>query len=241
MAGHSKWKNIKHKKAAVDAKKAKNFTRILKDITVSAKAGGGDTSTNSHLRLLIQKAHEMNMPKDNYLRAIKRGTGEIKENAFESGIYEGYGPHNISIIVEILTDNKNRAINELREAFNHNNGRIAENGCVSWMFEKGSLIDGLKENLDENDLLEVLIDFKISNIEIEGDNFFIVAEQSDLIKIKSILIDNKYIIDEASIGYFTKEKITLNEEQEEEVYEFLSNINSLDDVQNIYTNTEIII
>ena len=236
MAGHSKWKNIKHKKALVDAKKAKKFTRITKEITVAAKIGGGDTSTNPSLRLLIQKANEINMPKENYTRAIKRGTGEIKGGTYEYCLYEGYGPENISIIVEVLTDNKNRAINDLREAFNHNGGRITDNGCVSWMFERTGLINGIKENINEEELLELLIDFEIINIEVDENDFIIICNPNESNNIKTVLIDNNYKIEEINIGYYAKDKIILSELQQEKVSEFLQNLESIDDVQNVYTN-----
>lgn len=239
MAGHSKWKNIKHKKAIIDAKKAKRFTRLLKDISVSAKAGGGDLISNSHLRLLVQKANEMNMPKDNYIKAIKRGTGELKSATYEQIFYEGYGTEEVAIIIEVLTDNKNRAVSELRTAFSHNGGRLIDNGCLSWMFEKTGIIvaeNNCDNRLNEESIFELLIDFNIQNIDLDDNILTIMCSIDSINKIQEILIKNNFIIDESHVGFYRKEQIEIPEDKEESVSNFLSIIENLDDVQHVYTN-----
>jgi len=236
MAGHSKWKNIKHKKAATDKLKAKKFAKLLKEITVCAKVSGGDINSNPTLRTLILKANEINMPKDNYLRAIKKGTGEIISNAYETSWYEGYGPFGIAVIVEVLSDNKNRAISEIRAAFNHNGGSIGEEGSVSWMFEKKGLINAISENFNEEELIELLSNFEIDDINIENNEFQIISSINSFNEIKNILLKNKFKIEESTIGYKAKNEINLDENQQETVLKFLENLEELDDTQNIYTN-----
>ena len=236
MAGHSKWKNIKHKKAAVDALKAKKFAKLLKEITVSAKIGGGDLNTNPNLRTLINKANEINMPKDNYIRAIKKGTGEISGGSYETHWYEGYGPNGIAVIVEVLSDNKNRAANEIRTAFSHNGGLIGENGCVSWMFEKKGLITAKKESSTEDYLFEILMETDFSDIKIEDDEIYVTCSIDSMNEVKNVLIKNDFKIDEAVIGYVPKTKIELTEEQEEKVFEFLNFLENLEDTQNVFSN-----
>jgi YebC/PmpR family DNA-binding regulatory protein len=236
MAGHSKWKNIKYRKAAVDAAKAKKFTKLLKEITVAAKAGGADLTTNSHLRLLIEKANEINMPKENYSRAIKRGTGELSGGSYETSFYEGYAPCGVSVIVEALSDNKNRAAAEIRRVFGHNGGTFTENGCVSWMFEKKGLISAFKENIKEDEILEKLLNYDISDFSVNEGEIEIVCESNSCGNIRQILIDNGCKIEDCHIGYSPKERLNLSEVEEEKVAEFLQILETLDDIQHIYTN-----
>ncbi len=236
MAGHSKWKNIKHKKAATDAKKAKKFTKLLKEITVSARTGGGELSSNPHLRHLIEKAHEMDMPKDNYLRAIKRGTGELEGGHYEPHMYEGYGPGNIAVIVEVLTDNKNRAASEIRLAFQRNGGSLGEAGSVIWAFDRKGLISAKCPTMKEDQLLELLLNFKIDDISWHDLDVSIVSDVHDLQNIKKILTDNGCIVDEAEVGYHPKTTLDLFGDEEAGAIAFLDVLEELDDVQHIYTN-----
>jgi YebC/PmpR family DNA-binding regulatory protein len=236
MAGHSKWKNIKHKKAAADAKKAKKFTKLLKEITVAARSSGGDLAANPHLRTLIQKANEINMPKENYQRAIKRGTGEIAGNAYESFFYEGYGCCGIAVIVEVLSDNKNRAAAELRAAFGHNGGVLGETGSVGWMFDKVGIINLEKNILSEDQLLESLLDFPISDISIEENSATVICDISALNSVKMHLEYMKLCIDEAIVGYHPKTFITLTDEEMDKASNFLTILEDLEDVQNVFSN-----
>lgn len=241
MAGHSKWKNIKHKKAAVDALKAKRFTKLLKEITISAKQHGADFSINPTLRTLIEKANEINMPKDNYQRAVKRGIGELENVNYEEHLYEGYGPHGIAIIITVLTDNKNRAASEIRTTFQRNNGNLAEAGSVLWMFEKKSFFNAISmhNNWTENTLLEIFLDADIIDISFVDNELTIISETHSIKLIEKILKDNEFKIQEIDFGYYSKNKLSLTEEEEEEsLANLLSSIESLDDVQNVYTNLE---
>jgi len=236
MAGHSKWKNIKYRKASVDAAKAKKFTKLLKEITVAAKVGGSDLNSNSHLRLLIEKANEINMPKENYSKAIKRGTGELSGGSYETSFYEGYAPCGVSVIVEALSDNKNRAAAEIRRVFGHNGGTFTENGCVSWMFEKNGLISAINNNIKEDYFLEKFLEYDVFDISVNDDQVDIVCDPNACGIVRQVLIDLGSKIEECHIGYSPKERLNLNEAEEEKVAEFLQILEELDDIQHVYTN-----
>jgi YebC/PmpR family DNA-binding regulatory protein len=238
MSGHSKWSTIKHKKALLDAKRGKKFTKLIKEITVSARLAGGDPSGNPRLRLLLDKAKEINMPLENAQRAIKKGTGELPGQAYEAQTYEGYGPHNIALMIDVLTDNKNKAIAELRHAFSRNGGRIADAGAVGWMFQRAGIISGTGKTT-EDDLLEHLLDHAVIAISVEGDTFEVVCEPKSLEPIKEILTKQLgLVVEEAELGWYSENKTVLDQTQAEEVLAFLQVLEELDDVQNVYTNME---
>lgn len=236
MAGHSKWSQIKHKKAKEDAKRGKLFTKLIKEITVATRLGGGDPNGNPRLRLLIEKAKEINMPQENTIRAIKRGTGELPGQHYENYIYEGYGPGNIAVIVEVLTDNKNRAIAELRHVFSKNGGTIVENGSVGWMFNKLGVIRISKNGLTEDQLLEYLIDYNINDISFDEDIITITCESRALEQVKHVLLQNKIKVESTEIEWVAQNNFNVSKEEEKRAYEFLEAIEELDDVQNVYTN-----
>lgn len=236
MAGHSKWSQIKHKKAKEDCKRGKLFTKLIKEITIASRMGGGDPAGNARLRLLLEKAKEINMPQDNSARAIKRGTGEIPGQSYESYIYEGYGPGNIAIIVEVLTDNKNRAIAEMRTIFTRKGGIIAQAGAVSWMFSKLGIIRIPENAATEETLLELLIDHEITDIRSEDNVTTITCNLTAIEDIKQILSDNKIKTESAEIEWVSQTNVEVNKDNEEKAYEFLQALEDLDDVQNVYTN-----
>lgn len=236
MAGHSKWSQIKHKKAKEDSKRGKLFTKLIKEITIAARMGGGDPAGNARLRLLLEKAKEINMPQDNSVRAIKRGTGEIPGQSYESYIYEGYGPGNIAVIVEVLTDNKNRAIAEMRTIFTRKGGVIAQGGAVSWMFDKLGTIHLPDKAASEEKLLELLIDHEIIDIRTEDGITTILCNLASLEEIKQILLDKNIKFESAEIEWIPQNTIEVSKENEEKAYEFLQALEDLDDVQNVYTN-----
>lgn len=245
MAGHSKWKNIKHKKAASDAQKAKVYTKLIKDITVSARTSGGDTANNSNLRMLLEKARKANMPQENAIRAIKKGTGELPGVHYEPHQYEGYGPNGIAVIVEVLTENKNRAIAEVRAVFTRKGGSIAETGAVNWMFERKGVVRGkqgssAKAALTEDILLEALIDYDVSDISSDTSSsetlWTITCEPKDLEKVKEALLKIGFDIDEAELEWVAKESLELPEDKQEAAIEFLEALEELEDVQNVYSN-----
>lgn len=238
MAGHNKWSQIKHKKAKEDAKRGQAFTRLTKEITVSARTGGGDPAHNAHLRLLLEKAREINMPNENSIRAIKRGTGELPGVSYEAITYEGYGPDGIAVMVDTLTDNKNRTVAEMRRLFAGHGGRLAEAGSVNWMFEKKGIINGSIGDVSEDGILEQLIDADLTVDDIQQDDTFltVICESKDLMRIKNALENLHVKIEDASVGWVAKGKVNLPQEMAHKAYEFLEELDSHDDVQNVYTN-----
>lgn len=240
MAGHSKWSNIKHKKAKEDAKKAKAFTKLIKEITVAARQGGGDPEANPKLRLLLEKAKEVNMPQDNAVRAIKRGTGEMPGVSYESYLYEGYAPENVALMIEVLTDNKNRAVMELRTFFNKNGGVLAESGAVNWMFNKLGVIKVQGPSLTEDKLLDILLTHDVKDIEKEGNNTFrITTDPKALEQVKKALeiSDIKVLSDD--VEWVANNTVSPSKEQREKAEEFIDKLEELDDVQNVYSNLSI--
>jgi len=242
MSGHSKWSTIKHKKAKEDSKRGKIFTKLIKEITIAAKLGGGDPAANPKLRLLLDKAKEINMPQENATRAIKRGLGQLPGQAYERHIYEGYGPGNIAIIVEVLTDNKNRAIADLRHLFSKKGGVVAENGAVSWMFNRLGVIKVSTNNLNnltEDILLEQLLDYDIKDINIDQENNIatIICDSKALEQVKQAIQNLNYKVEQAEIEWVAENNLEINnKEEEEKAYDFLNALEDLDDVQNVYTN-----
>lgn len=235
MAGHSKWANIKHKKAAVDAKKGKIFTRLSKEITVAAKVGGGDPEGNPRLRTLLEKAREANMPVENTQRAIKKGTGELPGVAYEAITYEGYGPCGIAVIVECLSDNKNRTVADVRRVFSHKGGSLGETGSVGWMFEKMGVVKG-ESNKSEDDLLELLLDYDIDQISVNDGGFYITCDIKALDAVKNVLKSNGCKVESAEVEWVATTTVEVDEESAKKVMEFLDELEELDDVQNVYDN-----
>lgn len=236
MSGHSKWATIKHKKAKEDSKRGKLFTKLIKEISIAARIGGGDPNGNPKLRLLLDKAKEINMPQENSTRAIKRGVGDLPGQRYESYIYEGYGPGNIAVMIEMLTDNKNRAIAELRAVCTRKNGTIAENGAVSWMFNKLGVIRISSTGVTEDQLIENLITHDVKDIFTEDGTFCIYTDPKVLDEVKQVLINLGYKIDSAEIEWVPQNTLSLDTSNEEKALEFLNAIEDLDDVQNVYTN-----
>ncbi len=236
MAGHSKWKTIKHKKAALDAKRGKSFTRLIKEITVVARDGGGDPDGNPRLRTLMDKAKQINMPQDNVTRAIKKGTGELPGLTYESVMYEGYGPGGIAILVDTLTDNKNRTVSDMRHQFSKKNGNLAETGAVAWMFErKGSLTFKAPEK-SEDDILELLLDFDVHDIKTHEDLFVVYCDTKALEPIKKALETAGIHVDHAELDYVAKNTMSLSETESAKALDLLDILDDHDDVQNVYTN-----
>ncbi len=235
MAGHSKWANIKHKKAKEDAARGKSFTKLVKEITVAAKEGG-DLIGNPRLRTLVDKAKSINMPQDNIKRAIQKGTGELPGVSYEAFTYEGYGPNGIAVIVEVLTDNKNRAAAELRHTFSRTGGNLSENGSVSWMFSQKGVIKGTGLKLSEDELLEALLDFDVDDIEKSEDLFIITCASKALGEVRDELVRLGMKVDDANIEWVAKDPTDLDDSQSESVIEFLEALDELDDIQNVYSN-----
>lgn len=236
MSGHSKWATIKHKKAALDAKRGKVFTKLLKEITVVARDGGGDPSANPRLRTLVEKARRVNMPHDNLQRAIKKGTGELPGQTYEAQNYEGYGPGGIAVIVDVLTDNKNRAVADLRHVFSRHGGRLGETGSVGWMFEFVGVIRVPSAHLTEDQLMEMLLDYPVEDIADEQEVFAITMEAKSLDKVRQVLQEHSIEIKSADLEWTPKNRVTLGSTEEGKALEFLNALDELDDVQNIFSN-----
>ena len=237
MSGHSKWSTIKRKKAVIDAKRGKIFTKIIKEITVATREGGGDPTANARLRLLIDKAKQANMPADNIDRAIKKGTGELAGANYEPVLYEGYGPGGVAVIIEALTDNKNRTVSDLRHAFNKVGGRLAETGSVGWMFEHKGVIAIEKNNLSEDKILEALLDHNIEDVNSLEEEFSIQCSLKDLEEVKHAARDAGFKVLSAELEWVAKNPMeATSSEEEEKVFEFLERLEDLDDVQNVYSS-----
>jgi YebC/PmpR family DNA-binding regulatory protein len=235
MSGHSKWATIKRKKATIDAKRGKEFTKLIKEITVAARAGGGDSIANPRLRLLLEKAKELNMPMDNTVRAIKRGTGEMPGMSYEEHSYEGYGPFGLAVVVDSLTDNKNRTVAEIRRLFTVYGGSLAETGSVNWMFARLGVLE-VTGAVSEDQLLELLIDYEIKDISFSDGIYTVTCDPKALEKIKQILSDAGLKVERAELDLVAQNHVTLPAEDYEKASDFLSELEEHDDVQNIYTN-----
>ena len=239
MSGHSKWSTIKRKKGALDAKRGKVFTRLTKEIIVAAKIGGGDPSGNPRLRTAIAAAKSENMPKDNIEKAIKKGTGELEGVNYEEYSYEGYGPGGVAIMVEVMTDNKNRTLPEVRAVFNKNNGSMGENGCVSWMFEKkGVIIVDAKETTEEK-LIDVALEAGADDIVSEDGAFEVYTDQSAFEEVRKSIEDAGIKITMAEMTMKPQNSVRLEGREAEQVIRLLDRLEDLDDVQKVYANFDI--
>lgn len=238
MAGHNRWSQIKHKKAKEDAKRGKAFTKLIKEISVAARAGGGNPDSNAHLRTLLEKAKGINMPQENTIKAIKRGTGELPGINYEEFTYEGFGPNGIGIIVETLSDNKNRTVAELRRIFSSRGGNLGEGGSVSWMFEKMGVIRGTTQKITEDELFEKLLMFDIKDFQHDGDFFSVFCEPKSLEIVKEAVKEVGLHIESAQLEWVAKTTTTLDEKNSNSALEFLSTLQDHDDVKNVYTNLE---
>ena len=239
MAGHSKWANIKHRKGAQDAKRGKVFTKIIKEITVAARLGGGDLEANPRLRRAVSNARSNNMPQDNILRAIKKGTGELEGVNYEEMIYEAYGPTGIAIYMEVITDNKNRTVSELRHILNKNNGSLAEPGSVSWMFKRTGIIILVSSLPDENTLLNDILDSGANDFEIDEDEAYVFTEQSDLMVVKENLEKKGYNIKSSELIMSPNSLQSVDIEDADKVLNLMEIIDNHDDVNQVYSNFSI--
>ncbi|MBT7697865.1 MAG: YebC/PmpR family DNA-binding transcriptional regulator [Desulfobacterales bacterium] len=239
MSGHSKWSTIKHKKGAADAKRGKIFSKLIKEITVAARMGGGDSEANPRLRHALNAAKSQNMPKDTYERAVKKGTGELEGVNYEEIIYEGYGPGGVAVLVECLTDNRNRTIATIRHAFSKAGGNVGTDGCVAWMFDQKGLISLNKTEATEDQLMEVALEAGAEDIRDEGDTFDIITEPSDFDSVKEAIdaAEIKYI--EADITMLPQNMAPVQGAEAEQVIKFMDALDDLEDVQKFYTNADI--
>ncbi|MGI6538025.1 MAG: YebC/PmpR family DNA-binding transcriptional regulator [Caldicoprobacterales bacterium] len=240
MAGHSKWANIKHKKEKSDAKKSKIFSKIGREIAVAVKVGGGgDPEANSRLKDAIAKAKANNMPNENIMRSIKRATGELGSVNYEEVIYEGYGPYGVAVIVEVLTDNRNRTASEIRYIFDRNEGSLGSTGCVAWMFDrKGVLVIENNDNIDEEELMMTAIDAGAEDVSEEDGIFEIITDPSVYSSVREELEKNGYSFLSAEVERVPQNTVKLDAEQAERIMKLIDMMEDNDDVQNVYHNAE---
>jgi YebC/PmpR family DNA-binding regulatory protein len=243
MAGHSKWANIKHKKARSDEKRGKEFTKIAKEITIAVRTGNsGDPESNSKLKLAIQKAKAINMPNDNITRAIKKGTGDVDGDAYEEIVYEGYAPGGVAVLLEIATDNRNRTASEIRHLFSKNNGNLGETGCVAWMFKRVGLITINKEkiSLDEDEIMLKSLEAGADDIKSEDDVYEIITAPELLMEVKDALEAEKIDTEMADLIMMPDTTVDVNDEATAvKVLKLIDLLEDHDDVQNVYSNANI--
>jgi len=239
MSGHSKWASIKHKKAKVDAQRGKTFTKLIKEISVAARSGGGDINANARLRSAIQAAKDANMPASNVERAIKKGTGELPGVNYEELAYEGYGPDGVAIYVEILTDNKNRTAAEIKHVFSKNGGHLAEAGSVAWMFEKKGLCHVKKDAASEDRLMEIILDAGAEDMNTERDFYEIIANPQTFEQVKRTILDENISLELAEITMMPKSTVPITGKKAEQVLHLMETLEDHDDVQHVYSNFDI--
>ncbi len=243
MAGHSKWANIKHKKARSDEKRGKEFTKIAKEITIAVRSGGGgDPEANSKLKLAIQKAKAINMPNDNITRAIKKGTGEVESETIEEIVYEGYAPGGVAIMLEIATDNRNRTASEIRHLFSKANGNLGESGCVAWMFNRAGYIALSKESLelDEEELMLTALELGADDVREEEDSYEVITSPEVFMEVKEGLEEQGIKLEEADIVMLPENTVEINDlDTAARIIKLVDLLEDHDDVQNVYTNMSI--
>ena len=240
MSGHSKWSTIKRKKGATDAKRGKIFTKLAKEIIVAARLGGGDINMNPRLRAAVADARTENMPKDNIERAIKKGTGELEGQSYEEVIYEGYGTGGVAVLVESVTDNKNRTVSDIRYIFSKNGGNMGENGCVAWLFDKKGLITVDKKAVNEEKLMDIALEAGAEDVREQEEEYEVVTPASDFEAVKKALDDQKVPYLAAEITMLPKTTVQIEDEkQAQQVLRLMEALEDYDDVQHAYANFDI--
>jgi YebC/PmpR family DNA-binding regulatory protein len=240
MSGHSKWSTIKRKKGAIDSKRGKIFTKLIKEITLAARLGGGDIEGNARLRSAVMAAKEENMPKDNIDRAIKKGTGELGGGvAYEEITYEGYGPAGVAVIVEVMTDNKNRTVAEIRHIFSKHGGNLGENGCVAWMFDKKGSIVLEKKAVGEDALMEVAIEAGADDVRDQESEWEVITDPPAFDAVKKAIDQKGWKYLEARVGLIPQNTVRLEAGKAEQMLKLMEKLEDNDDVQNVYANFDI--
>ncbi len=242
MSGHSKWANIKHKKARVDAQKGKIFTKLGKELIVAARQGGADPNNNFRLKIAIQAAKAANMPNDNIMRAVQRGAGGSDSASFEELTYEGYGPGGVAVMINIMTDNRNRTAGEIRHLFSKNGGNMGESGCVGWMFSpKGQIVlDMNKITLNEDDLLLTCLDAGAEDVQVSDETAEVYTAPEDLEAVRQVLLDQGLEIGSADVSMVPENSVEVTDkEQAAKIIKLMDALEDHDDVQNVYANFDI--
>lgn len=240
MSGHSKWHSIKHKKAKVDAQRGRIFTRLIKEITVSARMGGGDPEMNPRLRTAVAAAKTANMPAKNIDNAIKKGTGELPGVVYEEIIYEGYGPSGVALYINVMTDNRNRTVAEIRHLLSKYGGNLGESGCVAWIFEKKGLIRIVKNNYDEEELFMMALDAGAEDVQSDDEEYYdIYTEFENLDTVKEEIEKNNIQVEEAVQTMIPQNTIKLDGKQAEQMIRLMEMLDDHDDIQDINANFDI--
>jgi len=240
MSGHSKWATIKRKKAKTDNQRGKLFTKLAKEIIVAAKQGGADPDGNMRLKAAIQRAKEANIPNDNIQRAVQKGAGSAGGDNYEEIIYEGYGPSGVAVMIEILTDNRNRTAGEVRHLFSRNGGNLGESGCVSWMFDKkGLIVVEKKDTLQEDDLLMAALDAGAEDMKTEEDSYEIYTAPQDLDSVKESLLGQGIALADAEVTMMPQTTVSLTGKEAEQMIRLMDALEDHDDVQDVYANFDI--
>ncbi len=239
MSGHSKWSTIKHKKGAADARRGKIFTKLIKEITIAARMGGGDPNGNPRLRSAVTAAKAENMPKDNIERAIKKGTGELPGVSYEETTYEGYGPGGVAVLVEILTDNRKRTVADIRHIFSKNAGNLGETGCVSWMFEKRGMVVFDKSKADEEKVMNTALEAGAADVRETEKEFEVITEPGDFEAVKKKLEDAGLQPLYAEVTMVPQSTIRLTGKEAQQMVRLMESLEDSDDVQHVYANFDI--
>jgi YebC/PmpR family DNA-binding regulatory protein len=239
MSGHSKWSTIKHKKAATDARRGKLFTKLIRELTSAARAGGGDADTNPRLRTAVAAAKGANMPGDTIDRAIKKGTGDLEGEVYEEVIYEGYGAGGVAVLVDVLTDNKNRTVAEVRHLFSKHGGSLGEHGCAAHVFDRKGLITIEASQIEEDDLFELVADAGGDDIKAEGEVYEIYTEPEAFEAVRMALEERGLTIEMAEVTMVPQTTVELEGKQAEQVLRFLDALDDNDDVRKAYANFDI--
>lgn len=239
MSGHSKWAGIKHRKMAQDAKRGKLFTKLIREITIAARLGGGNPDNNPRLRKAIEMAKEANMPQDNIKKAIMRGTGELPGAVYEEVVYEGYGPGGVAVIVEATTDNKNRTTAEIRKIFSQHGGSLGESGCVSWIFEQKGYITINKTDANEDELMSLALELGAEDFKSDDEDLYeIITSVENFEQIKQE-IQKKYKLQQAEITMLPKTYVKLDGKNAEQILQLMDALEEHDDVKNVYANFDV--
>jgi len=239
MSGHSKWSSIKHKKGAADARRGKIFTKLIREITVAARIGGGDPEGNPRLRAAIAAAKAENMPKENITRGIKKGTGELEGSSYEEVSYEGYGPGGVAVLVECLTDNKNRAVAEIKHLFERNGGSLGQPNCVAYKFQTKGLFVLEKENVDEETLLGIALEAGAEDVKDEEGEFQVITDPTDFDKVKEAIDQAKLPCSMAEITKIPKDTVRLEGKKAQQMVNMIEALEDNDDVSHVYANYDI--
>jgi YebC/PmpR family DNA-binding regulatory protein len=239
MSGHNKWSTIKHKKGAADAKRGKLFSKVIKEISIAARAGGGDPDGNPRLRTALNAARAANMPKENVERAIKRGTGEIEGAAYEEITYEGYGPGGVAVMVETLTDNKNRTVAEIRHIFEKYNGNLGENGCVSWMFDKKGIVVVSGKDLTEDEVMEVALEAGAQDVQADAENYEITTDVAEFEAVRQAVEEKGWKIEIAEISLIPQTTVKIEGKKAEQMLKMMNALDDNEDLQRVSANFDI--